>query len=276
MTAPEPATWQGWTGRTSTVSAWLDPAQGDRMNATLDRDPAFAEGDAVPPAWHWLFFHDVVRAGDLGPEGHPRLGLTMPPVPLPRRMWAAGTLDLLSPLRFGERARRVSTVRSVEPKDGGSGPLVFVTVAHEVLVGDEPRVREEQVVVYRDLTPAGPRRAEVPSDDAALRAVHHLDSTALFRYSALTFNGHRIHYDADWCRDVEGYSGLVVHGPLLATLLLDLAVAHGRPARRFTYRAVSPVLLPSSVHTLGRAEGDATALWATGDDGATAMRGRLE
>jgi 3-methylfumaryl-CoA hydratase len=266
--------WEPWIGRVTTTSAWLDPGQANRMSATLDRDPRFTAGDALPPAWHWLYFHDIVRASDLGVDGHPRLGVTMPPVPLAQRMWAGGTLVFEEPLRLGATVERISTIRSVTPKQGRTGHLFFVTVEHDLRTKGTRNVLEHQTIVYREemAAAAGVPAAPPAPCDAAFSASWSLDSTALFRYSALTFNGHRIHYDADYCRDVEGYPGLVVHGPLVATLLLDLAVGERRPAGRFTYRARSPLFLPHTFTVNGRPDGAGTTLWAASDAGILAMQ----
>jgi 3-methylfumaryl-CoA hydratase len=264
--------WQSWVGRVSTKTAWLDPEQANHMNATLDRSPSFVVGDALPPAWHWLYFHDVVRASELGEEGHPQLGVTMPPVPLPRRMWAGGTLEFGDPLRLGTTAERISTIRAITPKEGRSGPLFFVTVEHDLRTDGIRNVLEQQTIVYRDMSSASEVPAAQPAPtDAAFSARWAVNATALFRYSALTFNGHRIHYDADYCREVEGYPNLVIHGPLLATLLLDLAGQETAPVRRFSYRARSPLCLPDAFTVNGRRDGDRTTLWAAGETGGLAM-----
>ncbi len=277
------AEWQDWVGRETRCSAWLDPGQADRLRITLDREPGLREGDALPPGWHWLYFHDLVRRCDLGEDGHPRLGVTMPPVGLPRRMWAGGRLEFRNPLRLGDVGERVSTIRAITPKQGRSGPLCFVTVEHDVRVGGTTYLLEDQTIVYRerDSSPriaavgpdqaAGLEQSAQPQPEAEFQTTWSLDSTALFRYSALTFNGHRIHYDADYCRNTEGYPGLVIHGPLIATLLLDLAAGRGRPLRRFRYRARSPLFLPHAVLVGGRASGDLTALWASSGTGLLAM-----
>jgi 3-methylfumaryl-CoA hydratase len=290
-----------WVGRRSTAQAWLDPAQADRMNATLDREPSFRPGDELPPAWHWLYFAETVRAGELGVEGHPRLGLRLPPVGLPRRMWAGGTLTFRRPLLLATTVEQVSTIRAVTPKQGRSGPLVFVTVEHALRElrpeGDDgdsgdrgdagaAAVIEEQTIVYRpapppdtappDPPPTDPAPTDPAPGEAAFSRSWVLNNVALFRYSALTFNGHRIHYDADYCRDVEGYPGPVVHGPLLATLLLDLAAEHRRPLGRFSYTARSPLFLPEPFTVSGRPDGEATRLWVTGPGGRTAMQARAQ
>jgi 3-methylfumaryl-CoA hydratase len=264
--------WESWIGRQDTSDDVLDPRQANRMAATLDREPTFQIGDPLPPAWQWLYFHDIVPASRLGDEGHPRLGETMPPVPLPRRMWAGGRLDFFQPLRLGDRVERLSTIRSITPKDGKTGPLYFVTVEHEFATNGERNLLEQQTIVYREMSStAEPARASTAPTDAEFTTEWSLDSTALFRYSALTFNGHRIHYDADYSRAVEGYPNLVIHGPLIATLLLDLAHREGRPIGRFTYRARSPLFLPSPFTTNGADMTGGTRLWAANDSGGLAM-----
>ena len=264
--------WESWIGHQTTTEEWLAPEQANRMAVTLDREPKFAAGDDLPPAWHWLYFHDIVRASELGDEGHPQLGITMPPVPLPRRMWAGGRLDFAEPMRLGNRVQRTSTISSIKPKEGKTGPLYFVTVEHNFRTGGVQNLLEQQTIVYREMSST----AEVPQASPAppgaeLTTTWQLDNTALFRYSALTFNGHRIHYDADYSRQVEGYPNLVIHGPLIATLLLDLAHRAGRPLRRFTYRAKNPLFLPAPFTVNGTKDGDTTKLWAANDTGGLAM-----
>jgi 3-methylfumaryl-CoA hydratase len=264
--------WREWIGRTSTSEAQLHAEQANRMAVTLDRDPGFQAGDALPPAWHWLYFHDLVKASDLGPEGHPALGVIMPPVPLPRRMWAGGSLEFRAPLRLGDTVERTSVIRAITPKQGRSGPLYFVGVEHTLRTQDVVNLVEEQTIVYRALTPdPAPSPVQAAPADADYSRHYTLDSTALFRYSALTFNGHRIHYDVDYCRMVEGYPDLVVHGPLIATLLLDLYIQQGRPLRRFRYRASSPLFLPHGFTVNGKAEGQSARLWASNHAGGLAM-----
>ena len=264
--------WESWIGRTTTTEDALDPAQANRMAALLDREPTFAAGDSLPPAWHWLFFHDVARASQLGEDGHPQLGVTMPPVPLPRRMWAAGRLEFSRPLVLGTTVRRSSTFKSIVPKEGSTGALFFVTIQHDYSTSGEPNLTEEQTIVYRE----APAVAKIPiatsaPAGAAITASWSMNRTALFRYSALTSNGHRIHYDADYCRSVEGYPDVVVHGPLLATLLADLAFRNGRPLVTFSYRARSPLFVSQTFTVNGRVEGQTTHLWAASGEGGLVM-----
>ena len=269
--------WEPWIGVARTSSVLLDASQANRMAATLDREPTFDNGDELPPGWHWLYFHDIVPSSRLGSDGHPALGETMPPVPLPRRMWAGGTLAFDSPLCLGDTATRTTTVRDVTEKHGRTGDLYFVTVDHGIAVDGQPAITETQTIVYREMpTGAVPIEGPTARADAEFSASWQLDSTALFRYSALTFNGHRIHYDADYARSVEGYANVVVHGPLLATLLMDLALRNHGPLHTFSYRARSPLVLPDGFTVNGRRDGGATSLWAASPDGRLAMSAEVD
>ena len=268
--------WDSWVGRETVTEAVLDPAQANRLAVTLDREPSFRAGDDLPPAWHWLYFHDLVRSSQLGADGHPALGVTMPPVPLERRMWAGGTLSFREALRLGELARRTSRITSIEEKHGKTGTLYFVTVDSEVAVADRVGVAERQMIVYREATATSAGLRPVAPEASQFSRRWELDSTALFRYSALTFNSHRIHYDTDYSRDVEGYENLVIHGPLIATLLLDLAVAEGHTVRTFDYRAKSPLLLPDPFTVNGSVADGTGQLWAATLDGRLAMEAQVE
>jgi 3-methylfumaryl-CoA hydratase len=263
--------WDGWIGRRFVATARLDPWLANHLAATLDRPPDLADGDLLPPAWHWIYFHDLVRGSDLGREGHPRVGIVMPPIHLGRRMWAGGSLRFEVPMLLGTTVERVSTIRDIVPKEGRSGSLVFVTIEHEIRTGAVRNLLEEQTIVYRDLAIGGSSAGQKAPADAEFSTENVLDAATLFRYSALTFNAHRIHYDADYARDVEGYPAVVVHGPLLATLLLDLCVRHDRPLGTFRYRAASPVFLPHRFTTNGSADGDRTTLWVADHEGRLAM-----
>lgn len=270
-----------WIGRRETREERLAAFPSNALAATLDRDdPVYTEGAAMPPLWHWLHFLPVNPLREAGPDGHPTRGGFLPPVPLPRRMWAGSRLIFLKPLRIGERAFRVSTVKNVARKSGKSGDLVFVTVRHVVSGEDGPAIDEEHDIVYRAAAaPGAPAPAsEIPPDGAEWSVSVNPDTVLLFRYSALTFNSHRIHYDLDYATREEGYPGLVVHGPLIATLLLD-ALRRTRPEARvmkFSFRAVAPTfhIDPFSVH--GRLIGGGKArLWAE-KSGALTMDGAAE
>jgi 3-methylfumaryl-CoA hydratase len=273
---------EAWVGRREIAEDWLTPAPVSALSATLDRDdPPPALGDELPALWHWLFFLPHHRQSEIGPDGHARRGGFLPPVPLPRRMWAGGRLAFERPLRIGEAMRRISTIRSVESKTGKSGPLVFVTVRHEIFGSFGGALSEEHDIVYREAQRPGeaaqgnPRPAR--ADEIWRRDVRP-DEVLLFRYSALTFNGHRIHYDRRYVTETEGYPGLVAHGPLIATLLADLARRHDpRPLASFEFRAVSPLFdgAPFSVCGAPTGQGAAAELWARASEGALAMEARV-
>jgi 3-methylfumaryl-CoA hydratase len=268
-----------WVGRkdtaTDTACAWPVAA----MQATLDlRERAPEEGDEVPAGWHWLFLLETAPASKLGHEGHTKLGGFLPPVPLPRRMWAGGRLEFLRPLYIGDALRRDSEVIAVEPKTGRSGDLVFVTVRHTITASREIAVVEEHDIVYREAARADePPPAGRPAPTAAAWR-HELvpDAVMLFRFSALIFNAHRIHYDADYTRNEAHYPALVVHGPLQTLSMLELCRRHaGSPVKRLEYRALHPVFMGETLRVCGEpAQGGARAeLWTANGAGHYAMRG---
>jgi 3-methylfumaryl-CoA hydratase len=265
-----------WIGRTETRTDIIAVDRVAAMAATLDQERAPGTGEALPPGWHWLFFNPAVRASEVGPDGHPKRGLFLPPVPLPRRMWAGGRLRFEAPLRVGEAATRESEILKVEVKSGRSGALVFVTVRHRLRGAAGLAVEEEHDIVYRPLPAPGASATTPPQapTDGVWRREIRPDPVLLFRYSALTFNGHRIHYDHPYVTQVEGYPGLIVHGPLIATLLMDL-VNRQRPGalRQFAFRAISPLFdtAPFSVQGAPAADGASARLWAAGPGGALAM-----
>ncbi|KUF10448.1 FAS1-like dehydratase domain-containing protein [Pseudoponticoccus marisrubri] len=264
-----------WIGRTEEHHDVILPRPARFMQATLDRTPSLAEGDALPPLWHWLYFLEAVPASGLGRDAHPKRGGFLPPVDLPRRMWAGGRLDFAAPLVLGQAAVKRSTILDVTEKSGRSGPLCFVTVRHEILTGGQVALTEEHDIVYRaDPDPAAP--APVPPrapEGAEVTETVQPTQVMLFRYSALTFNGHRIHYDVDYARQVEGYEGLVFHGPLTATLLADLATRSlGQPLRRFSFRGTAPLAGMAPFTIAGRRVEGGMDLWAARGDGAQAMQ----
>lgn len=271
---------RAWVGRREVAEDVVAPVPMAALAATLDRDdPPPAAGDPLPPLWHWLHFLPLHRASELGPDGHAARGGFLPPVPLPRRMWAGGRLEFRRPLRVGDAVRRTSTVADVGLKEGRTGPLVFVLVRHEIATaGGDVALVEEHDIVYRDPPRAAGEAAPPPGrparEDAAWRREVRPDDVLLFRYSALTFNGHRIHYDRRYATGVEGYPGLVVHGPLVATLLADLARRHEpRPLRTFRFRALRPLFdtAPFAVCGAPSPDGSGLALWARAPDGSAAM-----
>ncbi|MGC4008387.1 MAG: MaoC family dehydratase N-terminal domain-containing protein [Pseudomonas sp.] len=247
------------------------------LTATLDRDdPPVGPEASVPPCWHWLYFLPAHRQSEIGPDGHPRRGGFLPPVPLPRRMWAGSQLTFHAPLRVGQLISRTSRIADVRMKEGRTGPLVFVNVDHEIRAEGKLAISERHDIVYRDLpAPGEPAPAGVPAPQPEQWSCRiEPDDVLLFRYSALTFNGHRIHYDRRYVTEVEGYPGLIVHGPLIATLLLDL-LRRSLPSAKvktFSFRAVKPVFDVAPFSVCGRQEDAETVkLWARTSDGFVAM-----
>jgi 3-methylfumaryl-CoA hydratase len=249
------------------------------LAATLDRkDPPPQTGDAIPLSGHWLYFLETAPNSELGHDGHPKRGGFLPPVSLPRRMWAGGRIDFRAPVRVGDAIRRDSEILSVEAKSGNSGNLVFVTVRHTMSANGTIAIVEEHDIVYRDAAKKGeaPPVGKPAPQTAMWRREVETNQGVLFRYSALIFNAHRIHYDIDYCRDVEGYPGLIVHGPLQTTLLLDLCRRHDlRPVRTLDYRATHPVFHQEKFSVNGQpsADGKSVELWTANAAGCYAMRG---
>jgi 3-methylfumaryl-CoA hydratase len=269
---------KNWIGRTEIVHDEVTPTPYAALCATLDRPvvrpPA---GTELPPLWHWLYFLPLPRRSDIGPDGHAKRGAFLPPVPLPRRMWAGSQLEFHEPLRVGDAIQRMSTIEDVSEKSGRNGPLVFVRVRHEVSRQGTRALTEHHDIVYREMPQPGeaPPPAQ-PAPTAAFEREWVPDDVLLFRYSALTFNGHRIHYDRRYVTEEEGYPGLVVHGPLLATLLLELLHEHQPDARvaRFEFRAMRPTFdtQPFVVGGAPRDDAKQVDLWARDPQGALAMK----
>jgi 3-methylfumaryl-CoA hydratase len=262
-----------WVGRSETRRERLAPFPADALAATFDRDDApYTEGAELPPLWHWLYFLPISPLAEAGPDGHPRRGGFLPPVPLPRRMWAGGRFDFHHPLHIGDEVTKTSQVLSVEPKSGRSGQLVFATVRHELADAEGTALSEEHDIVYREIA-APPSKPPPAPEAAAFSREIRPNAVLLFRYSALTFNSHRIHYDHPYVTQVEGYLGLIVHGPLIATLLLDL-LRRERPDARpasFAFRAMGPLFDTAPFFVCGRPTEGGFSLWARNPEGRLAM-----
>lgn len=266
----------GWIGRRERAedTAALVPLKA--LTAALDRNDPPGAGEPIPPLWHWLYFLPVPRHSEIGEDGHPRRGGFLPPVPLPRRMWAGSRLEFRAPLRAGQAISRESRIEDVKLKEGRAGLLVFVKVRHEISAEGQLAIAEEQDIVYREMPQPGaaaPAGTAAPDDAAWTRRIEP-DPVLLFRYSALTLNGHRIHYDRTYATEAEGYPGLVVHGPLIATLLLDLLRRElpGREVAAFSFKAVSPIFDIASFEVCGRLQDEQHArLWARTAAGHLAM-----
>ena len=279
----DPNAWRDWIGRSERRVDRVTAAPLAALSATLDRDdPAPAPGDPVPPLWHWLYFTPLTPQREIGPDGHALRGGFLPPVPLPRRMWAGGRLAFARPLAVGDEVVRTSSIADVSVKSGRSGTLVFVSVHHEIADARGVAITEEHDIVYRDAPPRGAAAGgsaptPAPSGEAYHRAIVP-DPVLLFRYSALTFNGHRIHYDRSYVTDVEGYPGLVVHGPLTQTLLIDFARDHagGRRFVSWTTQARAPLFEPQPFELRGRPTAGGCELWAVTPEGTVAMSALAE
>lgn len=281
-------TFDDWIGRQETVTDMIAPSPLAGLSATLDHVPGESPWTElqVPPLGHWLYFLPRARQSEIGGDGHPERGGFLPPIQLPRRMWAGSQIRFDAPLPVGVQASRTSTIRAIEAKSGKLGDLVFVTVEHEIAVAGAvgPAIVERQDIVYRQ--GAAPGSASSPAASAT-EPVNRIcewsrelkaDPAMLFRYSALTFNAHRIHYDRDYCRDVEGYAGLVVHGPFSATLLVDLFLRqHSRAqVRSFAFRAKRPIIDSKPIRLCGKRTASGAELWILDADGHEAITAELE
>jgi 3-methylfumaryl-CoA hydratase len=265
-----------WIGKTETVSDIVTATPYAALAATLDRAPERPPaGTPLPGLWHWLYFLPLHRQSQIGADGHAQRGGFMPPVPLPRRMWAGSQLVFHQPLRVGDQIARLSTIENVTEKNGRTGPLTFVRVRHEIRCNQDTDVTltEFHDIVYREAPQAGdpvPPPQAAPAPAIWERRVVP-DDVLLFRYSALTFNGHRIHYDRKYVTETEGYPGLIVHGPLIATLLIDLLREHRPDAElaRFEFRAVRPTFDINHFFVCGtpQADGKTFKLWAKDHEG---------
>ncbi|RYX94285.1 MAG: acyl-CoA dehydrogenase [Comamonadaceae bacterium] len=306
QTTPQPASFktaealENWIGRRQTVTDTINAVQARQMAATMDdrarmNDPALSP---LPAGWHWLYFNPMEVHSRLGEDGHPARGDFLPPVELPRRMWAGSRLEWQRAFTVGAQVDKNTEIVKLSRKSGRTGDMVFVTLAHVYSDADGVLLREEHDIVYRGLPSEAEKAAlaEVPQRATAWLAAPpaferegtqlkpvHADPVMLYRYSAATFNGHRIHYDIDYCRNVEGYPGLVVHGPLLATLLLSFIeneVAPGRRIRTFEFRAMRPTFCLGGgsgfhLHASAPDTDGALQVWSTNNAGQVGVDGRI-
>ena len=269
MTALDLDRLRQWIGRAEETTDTVSPRLAKGLSATLDRND-----DAVSPAIHWCLAPAIAPESELGPDGHPTRGGFLPPVPLPRRMWAGGVVDFADRLRLGDAVTRRSRVADVQIKEGRSGTLCFVTVEHEYRTERGRALAERQDIVYREADSA--TQADGPPETRPAptwRRTLSADAVMLFRYSALTFNGHRIHYDRAYCREVVHYPGLVVHGPLQATLLVEHAAAArgGQVPRQFAFRAVRPLFDGAEFSLNAVEESGGLSLWVADRQGRATM-----
>lgn len=270
---------RSWIGREERSSDVLTAELVRRFSATLGLPIGTpGPGDLAPPLIHFCLAPAVAPTDQLGADGHPHRGGFLPPVPLPRRMWAGGALNVFGHLKVGDAVRRLSRIVDVAAKQGQSGPLCFVTVEHSLHVGERTVLQERQDIVYRggDASPARPD-APAAATGERRRSVE-VSAPLLFRYSALTFNGHRIHYDRNYAGEIEGYPGLVVHGPLQATLLFHFAMSlhNGASPSRFTFRSMSPLFDDQGFDLHASGTGPSLKLWTARPSGPVAMMAEAE
>jgi 3-methylfumaryl-CoA hydratase len=266
--------------RNETAADFILPGLAAALGATLDYENPPRQGDRLPLLWHWIFFRPVTPQSQIAADGHPVKGGFLPDLGLPRRMWAGGRLRFHSPLTVGDAITRESHIVNVSEKEGRSGKLAFVTVKHQIRTVDSLAIEEEQDIVYREAAVA--ENANPSPIKASLDELWHEEVTPsevlLFRYSALTFNSHRIHYDKSYAIETEGYSNLVVHGPLLATLLMDSLRRNQDQAMvlDFTFKALRPSFLGNSLYLCGRpsADGKTVELWSKDHEGCLTMSAR--
>ncbi len=272
-----------WIGRTQEASDVITAQLAKGLRATLFLgigNPV--EGDIAPFTTHWCLAQPVVAMSEIGTDGHPARGGFLPPVPLPRRMWAGGQIEFIDPLRVGDTVTRSSRISDVTMNTGSTGALCFVSVDHTITTPRGIAIRERHDIVYRDLAPASDAKAAptpaptpAPAPAGKHRETHMADPVLLFRYSALTFNGHRIHYDRDYVTKVEGYPGLIVHGPLQASLLIEFAakLRGGKAPAKFVYRGVNPLFDGAEFSVNGNETGSGLEVWTANAVGAATMKG---
>ena len=266
-----------WIGRSAQVSDTVTAQLTKGLRATLFLEIGEPKlGDAAPITVHWCLGQPVVAMSELGPDGHPARGGFLPPVPLPRRMWAGGELEFVDALRVGDEVTRTSRIADVTLKTGSTGTLCFVAVDHLIATSRGTAIRERQDIVYRNVSPAAAASAKpaAPPPAAQHRETHMADTVLLFRYSALTFNGHRIHYDRDYVTRVEGYPGLIFHGPMQAALLVEFAakLRGGRVPKKFSYRGVQPLFEGSEFSVNANITDAGMELWTANSERQPTMK----
>jgi len=266
-----------WLGKKTKLHDTIRIQPAKLMEATLDKKTNLETGDKLPPLWHWIYFLEAKPESQLGRDAHPRKGEFLPPIELPRRMWAGGSFSFHKDLTIGSIAKKISLIKNISEKDGRSGPLCFVTIEHKIYSENELCITEEQDLVYlKDRVqslPSNPVASIMKNADFSEKITP--SEILLFRYSALTFNGHRIHYDADYCRNVEGYDGLVFHGPLTATLLLELATKEAKkPINTYSFKGKAPLTNLQEFWIEGKFVKGGLILWAKRGDGILAMEAK--
>jgi hydroxyacyl-ACP dehydratase HTD2-like protein with hotdog domain len=261
---------EAFVGNCREIEDTLAPEAAEKLATLLGQDPP---SEHLPPTYHWAYLNKPIPAQDVGADMHEKTGIFLPAAPFQRRMWAAGDVSILQPLRIGVPARRRSTVTGVDFKDGKSGQMCFVTVSHEIEQDGAPSISEKQTIVYRDR--GDPETALRQPDEAIPEGYFVHPDSELWFYSAITHNGHRIHWDRHFCRDVEGYPDLVVHGPLMATKLCEAMRGEKLVPQRFTFRAQAPVFTTSPVRIVTGVPGNQRHGEMQRSDGVVSMTANL-
>ena len=268
-----------WIGRSTQASDIVTAQLVKGLRATLFMEIGEPKpGDAAPFTVHWCLAQPVYPMSELSPDGHPTRGGFLPPVPLPRRMWAGGELEFFEPLRVGDEVTRTSRIADVTMKTGSTGVLCFVSVDHLITTSRGTALRERQDIVYRDMSTtqsSAPAKTGAPPPAAKHRETHMADPVLLFRYSALTFNGHRIHYDRDYVTKVEGYPGLIFHGPMQAAFLVEFAAKlhDGTAPKKFAYRGLQPLFEGSEFSVNASDTSAGMELWTANSAAQPTMKG---
>lgn len=289
-TFPPPDHLSGWVGRQETREDIASRASAIGLRAVLDTHVSSDESDSAElfPLGHWLQFTPTAPMSELGADGHPKLGGFLPPLPLPRRMWAGSSITYHEPITVGQHLTRTTTIERITPKKGTSGQLCFIVLRHNVKAEGVLALTERQTLVYREaveINPAASPTARPPREDSTAphgwdwEVARRPDEATLFRYSALTFNTHRIHYDHPYATGVEGYPGLVVHGPLVATYLMDSFLQNrpGAVPTKFEFSASAPSFARELLRMVGRADGEGSEdLAIIGPDGLPTVTARIE
>ena len=266
-----------WIGKIDNVADYVTPIVEQRYRATLNMDIGNPkDGDPVTSGLHWMLGWNLVKNDELGVDSHPALGEFLPPVPLPRRMWAGSEIKVLKPIRVGDKVIKQSTVADIQVKEGRTGLLCFVTAEYKFLVNDEVTINEKHNIVYRDISKSGGGSGyskDIP-EKADLSEKIFMHPTILFRYSAIGFVGHRIHYDHPYTVNEENYPGLIVHGPLQATYLLIAAEKlMGKPVKSFTHKVMAPVFANSEYMVgVDKMDDGSVSCWGATKDFGVTMR----
>ncbi|MGH6881419.1 FAS1-like dehydratase domain-containing protein [Hypericibacter sp.] len=269
-----------WVGRRTEQQDIVTPRLDASYRAIFEPHLAAVDDGAVPLGFHWCLSPRIAGMAELGPDGHPAKSRDLPPVPQPRRMWAGGSIETFAPLRVGDQVRLVSTITDVAFKQGRTGSLCFVTLSHDYLTERGLAIRDRQDIVYREAAKIPPVESAGDKSGPARAAARswpiETSPTLLFRYSAITFNGHRIHYDQPYATGVEGYSDLVVHGPLQATLLFNrAAIEGGRVPKRFDYRGLAPAIVGQPLSVCIGGSGEENLFWTQGPSGRVHMEAKV-